>query len=96
MKHPIWLPVCQVVAWSAWIAGAADLLENFGLLQQLIASPETPWTELTFYAAWVKFILIGSSFVTLILLSLVSGRHTDASFNDETGSALSRGGNAEL
>ena len=70
--RPVLFLCGRFAAWSVWIAAAADVLENVGLLRQLSATPATPWTEVTFFAATTKFILLGLAVLVLIAVGLMA------------------------
>ena len=61
------------LAWCQWIAALLDAVENAGLLIILSGRPETPWPQIAFYCAGLKFALITVG-VLYILIALPLGR----------------------
>jgi hypothetical protein len=59
------------LAWGQWLAALLDAIENLGLTVILFGAPVSPWPELAFWCAALKFILI---FIGLVyaLLGLIA------------------------
>ena len=52
------------LAWGMWVAAGFDAVENFALLRILLSAPASPWPQLAFWCASIKFglILIGLAY----------------------------------
>lgn len=46
------------MAVASWLAAGADALENVALVRQLLAAPLSPWPEMAFGMASIKFALL--------------------------------------
>jgi len=52
-----------VLAWGQWLAAFLDLVENIGLTAIILGTPVSPWPELAFWCAAIKFILVFAGIV---------------------------------
>lgn len=47
-----------LLAWGQWLAALLDALENDALLTMLFNEPATPWPQIAFLSAVIKFTLV--------------------------------------
>jgi hypothetical protein len=52
------LALATWLAWGQWLAAALDAVENGALLVMLVGEAATPWPQVAFWTAVVKFALI--------------------------------------
>lgn len=62
----------RIVAWSAWVAGVADALENYCLAQMLLAPDVTGYAWPASMFATVKFTFVGITLLWLLVAYLAS------------------------
>lgn len=48
----------NLLAWGQWLAALLDALENDALLTMLFNEPATPWPQIAFLSAVIKFALV--------------------------------------
>lgn len=53
-----WQRVATALAWSMWLAGAADAVENFALFQMLLGQPVAAFQWTATVAATFKFVVL--------------------------------------
>ncbi len=71
-----WVLLGRCLAWGQWMAALLDALENTALLRVLDGHAVSPWPELAFYCASVKFALVlAALFYLLAALPLAFRAH---------------------
>ena len=55
------------LAWGAWMAGVLDMTENASLFTMLLNNPTSPWPQVAWWAAAVKFLLVLAGIVYMVL-----------------------------
>jgi hypothetical protein len=61
-----WKSAGRVLAWAQWIVLASDATENIALLQILYGTARTPWPQVSFVCAVIKFVLLTVGLVYLL------------------------------
>lgn len=56
-----------VIIFGQFLAGIFDAIENIGLIQLLLGNLSQFWVSLAYYFAFTKFIIIGISFLYIII-----------------------------
>ena len=68
LRYPllaVWIIPGRVLAWAQWLVLMADAIENAALLRILYGVARTPWPQIAFACAVVKFSLLGLGLVYL-------------------------------
>jgi hypothetical protein len=69
------------LAWGQWLAAALDAVENVALFVMLVDMPTTPWPQIAFWCAAIKFtlILLGIAYVLSgAVILFIKSRRQDA------------------
>lgn len=48
----------SLLAWGQWLAALLDALENASLLVMLVGEPVSPWPQIAYWSAVIKFALV--------------------------------------
>jgi len=69
-----WRGAGRALAWAQWLVWASDALENVGLLKILHGAAQTPWPEMAFGCAVVKFTFFGAGLAYLFIAFVYTRR----------------------
>ena len=64
---PRWRNRIRLLAWAQWLVLAADALENAALLYILYRAAVSPWPQVAFACAVIKFGLLGAGLLCLVI-----------------------------
>jgi hypothetical protein len=56
----------NLLAWGQWLAALLDALENAALLVMLFGQPASPWPQVAYWSAVIKFALVILGFLVTL------------------------------
>ncbi len=62
-----WQSIGRVLAWAQWLVLASDAAENVALLQILYGTAKSPWPQMSFICAVIKFGFLGAGLAYLLI-----------------------------
>ena len=65
--------IAELIAWAILLAGILDVIKNLALLRQLLAGAASPWSEVAFWCAAIKFILVSLGLIYLLVAATYVG-----------------------
>lgn len=68
----------RALAYGQWVAGLFDAVENLALLQILNGDVGSPWPQIAYYFATIKFALVGLGLLYILIYLPYAGRETSS------------------